>query len=149
MSRHIWLWFGTLFLLPVLLTLFVSCSSDDQEEEPMLSIYVYAPERPAVTRGEIIPSDAEAKIHNLQIWVFRSSDPTRMVASLSGEGEAGHHLRWVTASEYPDLKIIDLSLFLGGQHLATGHSGPIRGIDIDIKLRLLLRIVATADDGHQ
>ena len=88
MNRHIWLWLGTLFLLPVLLTVFVSCSSDDQEEEPMLSIYVYAPERPAVTRGEIVPSEEEGKIHNLQIWVYRSSDPTKMVASLTLTREA-------------------------------------------------------------
>lgn len=51
--------------------------------EPRLNIYVYAPERPAVTRAEIAPTEEEAKIHSLQIWVFRSSDPSKMVASLT------------------------------------------------------------------
>lgn len=61
----------------------VACSSDDEDTTPRLNIYVYAPERPVVTRGEVIPSADEAKVHNLQIWVFRSSDPTKKVASLT------------------------------------------------------------------
>lgn len=82
LERYKWLWSGNLLLL-VLLTFFVSCSSDESEDEPVLSIYVYAPERPAITRGEIIPTEVEAKIHNLQIWVFRSSNPSKIVASLT------------------------------------------------------------------
>lgn len=81
--RYRWLWSGALLLLPVLLMVFVSCSDDELGSEPKLNIYVYAPERPAVTRSEIIPSEDEAHIHNLQIWVFRSSDPSKMVASLT------------------------------------------------------------------
>lgn len=76
-----------LFLLPVLLMLCVSCS-DDSETEPTLNIYVYAPDRPVVTRGEIIPTEEEAHIHNLQIWVFRSGDPSKMVASLTLKTES-------------------------------------------------------------
>ena len=83
-SRYIWLWLGTLLLLPMLLTVFVSCSSDDEPKAtPMLNIYVYAPDRPAVTRGEINPTEEEAIIHNLQIWVFSSSNPSRKLASLT------------------------------------------------------------------
>lgn len=81
-GKYKWLWSGTLLLL-VLQLLFVACSSDEQEDEPRLNIYVYAPERPAVTRAEIAPTEEEAKIHSLQIWVFRSSDPSKMVASLT------------------------------------------------------------------
>ena len=81
-GRYIWFWSGTLLLL-VLQLLFVACSSDEQDDEPRLNIYVYAPERPVVTRSEIVPTEEEAKIHNLQIWVFRSSDPSKMVASLT------------------------------------------------------------------
>jgi len=77
---------GTLLLM-VLLTFFVSCSSDEVEVEPKLNIYVYAPERAAITRGESIPTEEEAKIHNLQIWVFRSGDPSRIVASLTLRNE--------------------------------------------------------------
>ena len=65
------------------------------------------------------------------------------------KGKTSHHLRGVTASEHPNLKVIDLGLLLSGQYLATGDSGPIRGIDIDIKLGLFFRIVAATDDGHQ
>lgn len=81
-GKYKWLWSGTLLLL-VLQLLFVACSSDEREDEPRLNIYVYAPERPAVTRAEIAPTEEEAKIHSLQIWVFRSSDPSKMVASLT------------------------------------------------------------------
>ncbi|MBR4730991.1 MAG: hypothetical protein IK075_12145 [Prevotella sp.] len=82
-TRYRWIWSGTLLLLLVLQTICISCSSDESEDEPRLNIYIYAPERPAVTRSEIIPTENEAKIYNLQIWVFRSSDPTKKVASLS------------------------------------------------------------------
>jgi len=80
--RYRWFWLRALLLLPVLLMTFVSCSGDD-EEEPKLNIYVYAPERAGVTRSEVVPTEEEGKIHNLQIWVFRSSNPSKMVASLT------------------------------------------------------------------
>ena len=71
-------------LLPLLAVLFVACSSDDEEPLPRLNIYIYAPERPTVTRsGSVEALPAEAMVHNLQIWVFRSSDPTKKVASLT------------------------------------------------------------------
>jgi hypothetical protein len=73
--------------LPVLLMTVVSCS-DDTEEEPKLNIYVYAPDRAGVTRSEVLPTKDEAKIYNLQIWVFRSSNPSKMVASLTLTTEA-------------------------------------------------------------
>ncbi|MBQ9650201.1 MAG: hypothetical protein IJV25_07235 [Prevotella sp.] len=83
-ERYRWRWAGALLLLPVLLLILgVGCSGDEEVDEPRLNIYVYAPERPVVTRGEIIPSEEEAQIYNLQIWVFRSSDPSKMVASLT------------------------------------------------------------------
>ena len=86
-ERYKWLWLGAHLLLSVLLILCVSCSSDD-EDEPTLNIYVYAPERPMITRAEVVPTEDEGKIHNLQIWVFRSSDPSKMVASLTLTNEA-------------------------------------------------------------
>lgn len=69
-------------MLAVLQTLCVGCSSDEEDVVPRLNIYVYAPDRASVTRGEIVPTEEEALIHNLQIWVFRSSDPSKLVASL-------------------------------------------------------------------
>ncbi len=78
-----WQWHGILFVLSVLLTLCVGCSSDEEPVEPKLNIYVYAPERAEVTRSEIVPTQEEGLIHNLQIWVYRSSDPSKLVASLT------------------------------------------------------------------
>ncbi len=83
-SKYRWVWPSSLLLLLILLlVLCVACSSDDEETVPRLNIYVYVPEQPSVTRGEVIPSADEAKVHNLQIWVFRSSDPTKKVASIT------------------------------------------------------------------
>lgn len=81
--RYRWFWLRALSLLPVLLMLCVSCSDDEEEYVPKLNIYVYAPDRATVTRGEVVPTEEEALIHNLQIWVFRSSDPSKLVASLT------------------------------------------------------------------
>ena len=81
--RYRWLWLRALLVTAVLLTVGVSCSSDEEETVPQLNIYVYAPDRAAVTRGEVVPTEEEALIHNLQIWVFRSSDPSKLVASLT------------------------------------------------------------------
>lgn len=66
-----------------LLMLFVSCSDDEREETPRINIYVYAPDRPIATRGEVEPTAEEAKVHSLNIWVFKSSNPSKSVASLS------------------------------------------------------------------
>ena len=81
-TRYRLLWLRTLLVLAVLQTLCVGCSSDEEEVVPKLNIYVYAPDRASVTRGEIVPTEEEALIHNLQIWVYRSSDPSKLVASL-------------------------------------------------------------------
>lgn len=81
--RYRWFWLKALLLLPVLLMFCVSCSDEEDEYVPKLNIYIYAPDRPAVTRGSVDALPAEAMVHNLQIWVFRSSDPTKKVASLT------------------------------------------------------------------
>ena len=80
-------------LMTVLLT---ACSSSKEEdvqpveEDCFLDIYVYAPGRPIVTRGdegEIDPiSDAESKVTSLQIWVFKhtiDSDDGKLVGYLN------------------------------------------------------------------
>lgn len=70
-----------LLLLAVLLT---ACHSDNKEEivspdeNCYLDIYVYAPDRPVVTRGDVGEiaqrSIAESKVNTLQIWVFKHND---------------------------------------------------------------------------
>ena len=70
-----------MLLTAVLLT---ACRSGDDGEEAApadgncyLNIYVYAPDRPIVTRadeGEITATDEESKVNSLQIWVFRHGE---------------------------------------------------------------------------
>lgn len=72
-----------LLLMAVLLT---ACSGSNEEnngssdeEDCFLEIYVYAPGRPIVTRGdegEIDPTDDESKVTSLKIWVFKYADGT-------------------------------------------------------------------------
>lgn len=70
-----------LLLVVVLLT---ACHSNDDSADGdcYLDIYVYAPDRPIVTRGdvgEITPTDAaEKQVNSLQIWVFKNSDGTKV-----------------------------------------------------------------------
>ena len=75
-KRHIgWLWSS------ILLMLLTACSSSDTTEEPqpgqhkptMLTIYVYSPEHPVLTRADVGPIDPlpdESKVTLLQIWVY-------------------------------------------------------------------------------
>ena len=75
-----------LLLIAVLMTACVSGDSESdggvvispETDDCYLDIYVYAPDRPIVTRAEVGPieaiSEAESKIHSLQIWVFRHED---------------------------------------------------------------------------
>lgn len=75
-GRHIvWLLGGMLMLLQ----LFSSCASDPTEEieepkeKPVLKIYLFAPDKPIVTRadvGYVDPLPAESAINTLDIWVF-------------------------------------------------------------------------------
>lgn len=79
-KRHIgWLW----CLLMVILS---ACSSggdevmEDPQPKPTLSIYVYAPEHPVVTRAEttVEANDKENDIHKLQIWIFKTGTEERI-----------------------------------------------------------------------
>jgi len=85
-DRHIYLipW----LLCSMLIVLFAACSSDNAEEgtsmhkQPMLAIYVYAPEQAATaqqnaapTRGAVGEVDAittESTIKSLKIWIYES-----------------------------------------------------------------------------
>lgn len=57
----------------------MACNNEDDipAEECYLEVYVYAPGRPIVTRGDVgeTPSEeAERKVNTLQIWVYRHGD---------------------------------------------------------------------------
>lgn len=53
-------------------------SSIPEDEDCYLDIYVYAPDRPIVTRGDVgeieIRAKEESEVHTLQIWVFKSNN---------------------------------------------------------------------------
>ena len=67
-----------------------SCASYDKEpqhEPPVLKIYVFAPDRPIVTRGDngyVGAADAENAIHNLHVWVFEHENG-KFVGHVSSE----------------------------------------------------------------
>lgn len=62
-----------------MLMLLTACSSSDTTEEPqptMLTIYVYSPDHPMLTRGNVGPVDAsteENKVTQLQIWIYETN----------------------------------------------------------------------------
>ncbi len=62
-----------------------SCSSNDTGEGPrkptMLTVYVYSPENPVITRADIGPVDAmyrENVVKKLQIWIFESETEAKV-----------------------------------------------------------------------
>ena len=73
-------------MLVALLMTACSGGGDDREEtpvtpdrQPVLTFYVYAPERPMITRSnEVNATDEENAIHNMQIWVFESGTNTQV-----------------------------------------------------------------------
>lgn len=80
---------GKLGLLGLLgLLLLSACYSYDEEQEKkaVLTIYVYPPSNPMITRdavGNITSSEEEKKIHSLQIWIFVHDEPGQKVAYLN------------------------------------------------------------------
>ena len=65
-----WLWSS------IILMLFTACSSSDDtagQKPTMLTIYVYSPEHPMLTRSDVGPVNAteeENKVTRLQIWIY-------------------------------------------------------------------------------
>ena len=61
------------------LALLTACNSsdgEDQQKPTMLTIYVFSPEQPIITRGDVGPvnaSETENKVNSLQLWVFDTS----------------------------------------------------------------------------
>ena len=78
--RHINRW----WLVSLLLVLLTACSDSDSgggnspdkpsSADPVLTFYVYAPERPMITRAadDVAANTYENAIYNLQIWVFET-----------------------------------------------------------------------------
>lgn len=72
--------------IAMMMLLLTACSGDDGETTPgsstpqentVLTFYVYAPERPMITRApgdHVSAEDTENAIHSLQIWVFEHNN---------------------------------------------------------------------------
>ena len=62
--------------------LLAACSKDGdspEDTQPVLNVYVYSPDHPTITRGDIgnvAPIDNESEIKTLQIWVFEHGTET-------------------------------------------------------------------------
>lgn len=61
------------------LAFLIACNSSDGEDlqkPTMLTIYVFSPEQPIITRGDVGPvnaSETENKVNSLQLWIFDTS----------------------------------------------------------------------------
>lgn len=76
----------TICMALVLLLVFGGCSSDTEEQSPVLDIYVYAPGKPTLTRSVIDPTEEEKKVNSMTLWVYKSSDGSQLGSiTLSGE----------------------------------------------------------------
>lgn len=77
--RYNFRWLSGILMLLLLLT-GCSKSSDGPNDEPqpgkpVLKVYVFAPDRPVITRGDngdVDASEAENKINNLHVWVYKT-----------------------------------------------------------------------------
>jgi len=83
------------WMLLLLTMLLIACSGDEivsPDEDCYLDIYVYAPDRPIVTRADVGDiaqrTTAESEVKTLQIWVFKHSDGTKVGYFGAGSGDA-------------------------------------------------------------
>ena len=71
------------WLMGILLMMLTACVSDEGSSSgpAVLKIYVFAPDRPIVTRadnGNVDAADAENVINSLQVWVFEHSNGNKV-----------------------------------------------------------------------
>lgn len=101
--RHIGLW-----LCSMLMLLCTACSSSDGDSEDdtpkahQLQLNIYTPEHPVVTRAEMVNSNDDENVNNMDIWVFAS--------------EASEHFPVGTLVGYVHVDISSPSSFEGGTY---------------------------------
>ena len=114
--RHITRWLSSMLML--LLLLFTACSKSSDEggepepdkKKPVLKVYVFAPDRPIVTRadnGDVDASAEENEIHSLDVWVFENSNgnPVGHVRLNNVElSEAGSEVSMDISDDFADVK---------------------------------------------
>lgn len=71
------------WLMGILLMMLTACASDEESSSgpAVLKIYVFAPDRPIVTRadnGNVDAVEAEKAINSLQVWVFEHSNGNKV-----------------------------------------------------------------------
>lgn len=75
-SHSLILYFSFFISQLAFLTACNSSDGEDQQKPTMLTIYVFSPEQPIITRGDVGPvnaSEAENKVNSLQLWIFDTS----------------------------------------------------------------------------
>ena len=76
---HSFILYFSLFISQLaFLTACNSSDGEDQQKPTMLTIYVFSPEQPIITRGDVGPVNAsetekENKVNSLQLWIFDTS----------------------------------------------------------------------------
>ena len=102
----------------LLLLMFTACSKSSEEggepepdkKKPVLKVYVFAPDRPIVTRadnGDVDASAEENEIHSLDVWVFENSNgnPVGHVRLNNVElSEAGSEVSMDISDDFADVK---------------------------------------------
>ena len=145
---------GVRYILMVVALVLCACSGGSSEPEAevkkqptMLDIYVYAPDKPIITRsdnGEVAADNVnEKKISSLHIWVFRHSDGVQMgylnpdINSLNTNGNAKYQILmpdgFVTEKPNVDVYVManitaDNCVFTAPLNQAVTRSSQLEGI---------------------
>ena len=116
--RHITRWLSSMLML--LLLLFTACSKSSDEggepepdkKKPVLKVYVFAPDRPIVTRadnGDVDASAEENEIHSLDVCVFEHHETGDPKAGDDGKSVGHVRLNNVELSEAGSEVSMDIS----------------------------------------
>ena len=114
--RYITRWLSGMLML--LLLLFTACSKSSEggdepepdKKKPVLKVYVFAPDRPIVTRadgGDVDATAEENEIHSLHVWVFEhaSGNPVGHVALTNvALSEAGSEVSMDISDDFAENK---------------------------------------------
>ena len=114
--RYILQWLSGMLML-LLLTACSGSSSDGGDEpvptssKPVLKIYIFPPDRPAITRaddlGYVEATEEENKIHSLHVWVFERNESNLGNSLLVGYVSLGNLTLSATGNGEVTMEIID------------------------------------------
>ena len=113
--RYILRWLSGMLML-LLLTACSGSSSEGGDEpvptsKPVLKIYIFPPDRPAITRaddlGYVEATEEENKIHSLHVWVFERNESNLGNSLLVGYVSLGNLTLSATGNGEVTMEIID------------------------------------------